>query len=169
MNIPNHPEQEHLYQWNASSTYIRAPRYMQVNRQCINGVIPLRKCSINTKTVQIYFQIFFSISFLFSSLTHLKPVEGTRFAQLDILNISENPLDCNCTVKGLIVAGLDPLKIICYTHKNDLEANFILSAHSLFGDASCLTPFTIKLVFMVGLILILGLFFTVSLTIQVSN
>ena len=111
----------------------------------------------------------FSISYLFSSLTHLKPVEGTRFAQLDILNISENPLDCNCTVKGLIVAGLDPLKIICYTHKNDLEANFILSAHSLFGDASCLTPFTIKLVFMVGLILILGLFFTVSLTIQVSN
>ena len=104
-----------------------------------------------------------------SSLTHLKPVEGTRFAQLDILNISENPLDCNCTVKGLIVAGLDPLKIICYTHKNDLEANFILSAHSLFGDASCLTPFTIKLVFMVGLILILGLFFTVSLTIQVNN
>ena len=94
-------------------------------------------------------------------------MEGTRFAQLDILNISENPLDCNCTVKGLIVAGLDPLKIICYTHKNDLEANFILSAHSLFGDASCLTPFTIKLVFMVGLILILGLFFTVSLTIQV--
>ena len=46
MNIPNHPEQEHLYQWNASSTYIRAPRYMQVNRQCINGVSPLRKCSI---------------------------------------------------------------------------------------------------------------------------
>ena len=100
------------------------------------------------------------------SLTHLKPVEGTRFAQLDVLNISENPLDCNCTVKGLIVAGLDPLKIICYTHKNDLGANFILSANSLFGDASCLTPFTIKLVFMVGLILVLGMFFIVSLTIQ---
>ena len=104
--------------------------------------------------------------FLFYSLTHLKPVEGTRFAQLDVLNISENPLDCNCTVKGLIVAGLDPSKIICYTHKNDLEANFILSANSLFGESSCLTPFTIKLVFMVGLILVLGLFFTVSLTIQ---
>ena len=59
------------------------------------------------------------------------------------------------------------MKIICFTHKNDLEANFILSAHSLFGDhASCLTPFTIKLVFMVGLILVLGLFFTVSLTAQ---
>ena len=117
---------------------------------------------LNTSTTSKYI-----FHFIIFSLTHLKPVEGTRFAQLDILNISENPLDCNCTVKGLIVAGLDPLKIICYTHKNDLEANFILSAHSLFGDASCLTPFTIKLVFMVGLILILGLFFTVSLTIQV--
>ena len=30
LSIPNNPEQSYLYQWNAGSTYIRSPRYMQV-------------------------------------------------------------------------------------------------------------------------------------------
>ncbi len=101
-----------------------------------------------------------------NSLQALKPVEGSRFSQLDALDISENPLDCNCTVRGLVLAGLDRAKVTCFTHKDDFQADFMLTANSLFGDNSCLTPFTIKLVFLTSLILILGLLFTVSLTIQ---
>ena len=51
----------------------------------------------------------------------MKPIESSRFTQLDRLDISENPLDCNCTVRGLNVAGLDRSKIICFTHKDDLQ------------------------------------------------
>ena len=101
-----------------------------------------------------------------NSLHSMKPIESSRFAQLDRLDISENPLDCNCTVRGLMVAGLDHSKIVCFTHKDDLQADFMLTANSLFGDNSCLTPFTIKIVFLTSLILILGLLFTVSLTLQ---
>lgn len=102
-----------------------------------------------------------------NSLRSLKPVEGSRFSQLDDLNISENPLDCNCTVRGLTLAGLDKAKITCFTRKDDLSADFMLTASSLFGsEATCLTPFTIKLVFMICLFLIFGLFFAISLTIQ---
>lgn len=46
------------------------------------------------------------------------------------------------------------------------QADFLLTANSLFGDSSCLTPFTIKLVFLTSLVLILGLLFGVSLTVQ---
>ena len=101
-----------------------------------------------------------------NSLRSLRPIEGSRFAQLDQLDLSENPLDCNCTVRALMVAGLDRAKITCLTHKDDLQADFMLTANSLFGDNSCLTPFTIKVVFLTSLILILGLLFSVSLTIQ---
>ena len=64
------------------------------------------------------------------------------------------------------MAGLDSHRILCFTHKDDLQADFYLTANSLFGDSTCLTPFTIKLVFLTSLILILGLLFTVSLTVQ---
>ena len=101
-----------------------------------------------------------------NSLRTLVPIEGSRFAQLNQLDISENPLDCNCTVRSLAVAGLPSTRIQCITHKDDLQADFYLTANSLFGDSTCLTPFTIKLVFLTSLILILGLLFTVSLTIQ---
>jgi hypothetical protein len=99
-------------------------------------------------------------------LRSVKPVEGTRFAQLDLLNISENPLDCNCTSRGLTVAGLESRKIICFTHKDDISADFMLTLNSLFDDVTCLTPFTIKLVFLTSLTLVLALLFTVSLTVQ---
>lgn len=59
-----------------------------------------------------------------NSLRSLKPIEGSRFAQLDQLDISENPLDCNCTVRGLILAGLDKAKVTCVTHKDDLQVRF---------------------------------------------
>lgn len=101
-----------------------------------------------------------------NSLTSLKPIEGSRFSQLDQLDLSENPLDCNCTVRGLMMAGLERTKVTCFTHKDDLQADFMLTANSLFGDSTCLTPFTIKIVFLTSLVLILGLLFTVSLTIQ---
>ena len=101
-----------------------------------------------------------------NSLHSMKPIVSSRFTQLDKLDISENPLDCNCTVRGLMVAGLDRSKISCHTHKDDLQADFMLTANSLFGDNSCLTPFTIKIVFLTSLVLILGLLFTVSLTLQ---
>ena len=101
-----------------------------------------------------------------NSLRTLVPIEGSRFAQLTQLDISENPLDCNCTVRSLTVAGLASQRILCITHKDDLQADFYLTANSLFGDSTCLTPFTIKLVFLTSLILILGLLFTVSLTVQ---
>ena len=100
------------------------------------------------------------------SLRSLKPIEGSRFDQLAHLDISENPLDCNCTVRGLTVAGLARAKISCITHKDDLQADFMLTANSLFGDSSCLTPFTVKIVFLTSLVFILALVFTVSLTVQ---
>lgn len=101
-----------------------------------------------------------------NSLRQVYPVEGSRLNQLELLDISENPLDCNCTMRSLTVAGLKADQLVCHTSKDDMAADFLLTANTLFGDVSCLTPFTVKLLFLAAFTLVLILLFSVSLTVQ---
>jgi hypothetical protein len=68
-----------------------------------------------------------------------------QFAQLSELDISNNPLDCNCTLKSLSLL-LNPDQMTCHTTKSPSDTFRI--GNLLTGDLTCLSPHTVKVLFL---------------------
>ena len=61
------------------------------------------------------------------------------------IDISNNPLDCNCTLKSLSTI-MKPEQIKCSTNKSPIDTFHL--GNLLTGDLTCLSPHTIKVLFL---------------------
>ena len=67
------------------------------------------------------------------------------FSALSDMDISNNPLDCNCTLKSLSVY-LKPDRVKCHTNKSPIDTFHL--GNLLTGDLTCLSPHTVKVLFL---------------------